>query len=97
MSVNERARGVAELLHTAGETHHVVYADVDGADDDWATWYSDWLVNHSSLPELLGAAPARSQLTYQLVSLDREFATEQPGERWEDFYAVRLIERLGTG
>ena len=27
-------------------------------DDDWATWYSDWLLNLSSLHELLGARPS---------------------------------------
>src|SRR5262249_47805540 len=46
---------VAELLHEAAETHHVVYRIVDGADDDWASWYADWLVRLSELPQLLGA------------------------------------------
>jgi hypothetical protein len=89
-------RKVAELLHAAGETHHVVFGIVDGADDDWATWYADWLVNLSELPELLGGKPARSELTYQLVSLDKEYATEKPAVPWEDYYAERLVERLGT-
>jgi hypothetical protein len=52
---------VSELLHEAGETHHRVYRIVDGADDDWATWYSDWLVNLSELPALLAPSlPAAS-------------------------------------
>ena len=52
---------VSELLHEAAETHHRVFRIVDGADDDWATWYADWLVNLSELPALLGAKPARSE------------------------------------
>jgi hypothetical protein len=36
---------VSELLHEAAETHHRVFRIVDGADDDWATWYADWLVS----------------------------------------------------
>lgn len=51
---------IAELLHEAAETHHVVDRIVDGDDPDWASWYADWLLDHSELPELLGAAPVRS-------------------------------------
>jgi hypothetical protein len=85
---------VSELLHEAAETHHRVFRIVDGADDDWATWYADWLVNLSELPTLLGAKPARSELTYLLVGLDRQYAAEAPGEPWEPYYARRIIEQL---
>jgi len=85
---------VSELLHEAAETHHRVFRIVDGADDDWATWYADWLVNLSELPALLGAKPARSELTYLLVGLDRQYAAEAPGEPWEPYYARRIIEQL---
>src|SRR5262249_59024685 len=40
----------SRLLHEAAETHHRVFRIVDGADDDWASWYADWLVNLSELP-----------------------------------------------
>jgi hypothetical protein len=88
---------IAELLHQAGETHHVVFGIVDGADDDWATWYSDWLVNLSELPSLLGMTPVRSELTYLLVKLDKEFTAERPAGRWEDHYARGLTARFGGG
>ena len=80
--------------HEAAETHHRVFRIVDGADDDWATWYADWLVNLSELPVLLGAKPGRSELTYLLVGLDRQYAAEAPGEPWEPYYARRIIEQL---
>ena len=51
------AAAIADLLHEAGETHHVVYRIVDGDDPDWASWYADWLLDHSELPQLLGTAP----------------------------------------
>ena len=38
---------VSRLLHEAGETCHRVFRIVDGAEEDWASWYSDWLVNLS--------------------------------------------------
>ena len=62
---------VSALLHEAGETHHRVFRIVDGADDDWASWYAWWLINLSELPDLLDAKPVRSELIYLLVSLDK--------------------------
>jgi hypothetical protein len=85
---------VADLLHEAAETHHIVYRIVDGDDPDWASWYADWLLDHSELPDLLGRTPVRSQLVHALVQLDRDFTSEAPGGRWEDFYADRLESLL---
>jgi hypothetical protein len=87
---------IAELLHQAAETHHIVFAITDGTDADWATWYSEWLVQLSRLPQLLGTKPVRSELTYLLVGLDQEFTRSAPSERWEDFYARRLVEHFGA-
>jgi hypothetical protein len=81
---------LAELLREAAETHHVVYRITDGDDPDWASWYADWLLELSELPELLGTRPVRSHLVHALVELDRAFAAAAPGERWEDWYAARL-------
>jgi hypothetical protein len=86
---------IAALLHEAGETHHQVFRIVDGADDDWASWYADWLIRLSELPELLGAPPVRSELVYMLVRLDKEYTeharTEPP---WPEYYAAGLIEHF---
>jgi hypothetical protein len=90
---------ISQLLHEAGETHHRVYRIVDGADDDWASWYADWLVRLSELPALLGTNPVRSELTYLLVGLDKEYAAAQSGESWETYYAKRILAHfsLPTG
>ena len=85
---------LSELLHEAAETHHVVYRITDGDDPDWASWYADWLLNLSELPELLGAAPVRSHLVHALVQLDRDYTRESPDGRWEDWYAARLSTYL---
>jgi hypothetical protein len=85
---------ISELLHEAGETHHRVYRIVDGADDDWASWYADWLVRLSELPDLLGGAPVRSELVYMLVRLDKEYTEKQPAQPWEDYYARALLEHF---
>jgi hypothetical protein len=82
---------ITSLLHEAGETHHHVFRIVDGADDDWASWYADWLANLSELPALLGVKPVRSELTWLLVSLDKEYTASQPNGGWETYYAQRIL------
>ena len=94
--MSERADKVSELLHEAGETHHQVFRITDGADDDWASWYSQWLVTLSELPELLGGKVVRSELTYLLVRLDKEYSEQPREERWEDYYARALLDHFGS-
>jgi len=90
---DELAR-IAELLHEAGETHHVVYRIVDGDDPDWASWYADWLLNLSEFPQLVGIKPVRSELVWLLVSLDKEYTQAKPELPWPQWYAARIIAEL---
>jgi len=85
---------ISGLLHEAGETHHRVYRIVDGDDQDWASWYADWLINLSELPDLLGVKPVRSELVYLLVSLDKQYTAEGPAEPGENYYASRVAEHF---
>jgi hypothetical protein len=88
------AGAVADLLREVAETHHRVYRISDGADDDWASWYADWLIELSELPTLLGRTPVRSELVYVLVLLDKEYAERQPTEPWTQYYARRVTEHF---
>jgi hypothetical protein len=81
---------LAALLREAAETHHIVFRITDGEDPDWASWYADWLLRLSELPQLLGRRPVRSHLVHALVELDRRYAAEAPDEPWEQWYAARL-------
>jgi hypothetical protein len=94
--MDDKARKISELLHEAAETHHRVYRIVDGADEDWASWYADWLVNLSELPELLSRKPVRSELVYLLVLSDRDYNESSPDQKWEDYYADRLMDHFGA-
>ena len=85
---------ISALLHEAGETHHQVFRIVDGADDDWASWYAQWLIDLSELPDLLGARPVRSELIYLLVSLDKQFTAETPDDPWEIYYARQILRHF---
>jgi hypothetical protein len=80
---------IAAVLRDAAELHHAVWRDTDGEDPDWASWYADWLLDHSDLPDLLGTTPVRSHLVHALVDLDRRHAAE---DHWEDAYALGLVE-----
>ena len=84
---------IAGLLHEAAETHHRVYRITDGADPDWASWYADWLLSLSELPDVLGRRPVRSDLVYELVRLGRDVGA---GQGWQKAYARELVARLGT-
>lgn len=94
--MDDRVERVRTLLHEAGETHHAVYRIVDGADDDWASWYSEWLVNLSELPEILGAKPVRSELTWMLVRLGKEYEAEPREESWQEFYAKGIVAHFAA-
>jgi hypothetical protein len=87
---------VAKVLHEAAETHHAVYRMSDGDDPDWASWYAEWLLDLSELPDLLGGRPVRSHLVHALVELELSYAAESPSDRWEDWYAARLLKRFGA-
>jgi hypothetical protein len=85
---------ISGLLHEAGETHHQVFRIADGADDDWASWYAQWLIDLSELSDLLGVRPVRSELIYLLVSLDKQFTAEAPSEPWETYYARQILRHF---
>ena len=88
--------GIAALLREVSDTHHVVFRITDGDDPDWASWYADWLLEHSELPAILGNAPVRSHLVSELVRLDREYTSAMPAEEWPDYYAASLAATFGS-
>jgi hypothetical protein len=94
--MDETPDRIRDLLHEAAETHHVVYRITDGDDPDWASWYADWLLDHSELPQLLAERPVRSHLVHALVELDRAYMRDRPSEPWEQVYARALVERFGA-
>lgn len=85
---------VAALLHEAGETHHLVYRIVDGDDPDWASWYADWLLNLSELPQILGTTPVRSELVWLLVKLDKAYTKAKPEIPWPQWYALQMVQHF---
>ena len=92
--MTDTAEQISSLLHEASETHHRVFRIVDGADDDWASWYAQWLIDLSELPGLLGRRPVRSELVYLLVDLDKHYVADNPKEPWEQYYARGILRHF---
>lgn len=80
-----------ELFREVGHAHHEAFADVDGADPEWPTWYAGHL--HRRLCTLLHADFTRSELIYLLVLVDRERGMHAPGAEWAGFYARFFVDR----
>jgi hypothetical protein len=98
MTTDSTEDRLAALLHEAAETHHHVYRITDGTDEDWASWYADWLLDLSELPEVLGGRPVRSHLVHALVQCDRDHTANKLDEPWTHFYAHELAtEFAGSG
>ena len=93
--MTDQSDRLAALLHEAGETHHLVYRIVDGDDPDWASWYADWLLNLSELPQILGHKPVRSELVWLLVSLDKDYTMASPDLPWPQWYAEGVLAHFG--
>src|SRR5947207_13714330 len=96
MDAESANKAIAALLDEAGDTLHRVYRITDGVDDDWASWYADWLLRLSELPSMVDSAPVRSELVYMLVKLDKEHTASAAAEPWPEFYAARLLEHFRT-
>ncbi len=93
---SEGERRISALLREAADLHHRMFRMTDGEDPNWASWYSEWLVNLSELPEIMGAAPVKDELIYLLVLLDKQYREQQPGQEWPDWYAGRILAHFST-
>jgi hypothetical protein len=94
MTQSPRQHAVAVLLEEAAETHHRVYRITEGVDEDWASWYADWLLNLSELPGLLGVTPVRSHLVHALVQCDRDHVEAENPEPWPMSYSRSLCAQF---
>ena len=88
--VAEQVKALGGLLRETQKDHHQAYIDTDGDHPDWAIWYADYLFG--KLPRYLNAEMIRSESVYNLVLLDKKYTAEEPGIRWNEFYARHLLE-----
>ena len=82
---DRREKKIAELLQEAAETHHRVYRITDGSDDDWASWYAQWLLDLSELYEHHSELAQGAQLEVHVARLACQFESliqEETGRSW---------------
>lgn len=87
-------QAIVELLQETGHAHHQAFLATDGADPDWAIWYTDYL--YEKLPVYLGTQLDRSELVYAFKRLDYEIRMFFPNTPWPRFYAQELISRYSS-
>jgi hypothetical protein len=86
-------RDLADLLARTGAAHGEYETRELGGryDEDWATWYAAYLIDHG-LNDLVGGAPRTAAgLRDELRQLDVDFKREQPAGGWPTYYARRLV------
>jgi NAD(P)H-hydrate epimerase len=89
--MEDKITALTELMRQSGHAHHQAFLATNGADDDWAIWYADYL--YDKLPSYLGKQLPRSEIVYALKRLDYEYQAEKPNEHWSSCYARRLLMR----
>lgn len=80
---------LAQLLIEAGAAHHKAYIGSDGFDPEWAAWYAPFL--QARIGDGLGRAVTRSELTYLLISAERQQADQGDTSPWPEFYAGVIL------
>ncbi len=89
--MEEAIQALANLFMETGEAHHQAYIETDGADEDWAIWYADYL--HGKLPDHIGVTLAKSEIVYLLMLLSYEQPMNAPSGNWRVYYAEDLLGR----
>ena len=84
-------KSLVSLFRETAEAHHHAFAKTDGVDPEWPSWYAEHV--QKGLNEALGATLTRSELTYLIVSAEKERELRAPGANWPPYYAKFFLER----
>lgn len=83
---------LTELFREAGTAHHRAFAPVNGADDDWPTWYAGFLAEH--LGRAFHTRFEISQLAEALMVVEAERQAVSAAD-WPRYYARWFLSRYG--
>lgn len=89
--MNNLTGQLTALFEQTSKAHHEAFAAVDGADDDWPTWYANYLID--KLPSLLGKSFAKNELVDLLTQLSKDHSQTASGTPWPRYYANCFVER----
>ncbi len=79
------------LLMQTGEAHHAAYIETDGADPEWAVWYSGHL--QALLGDGLGRSITRSEIVYLLIKAQKDRDATGSEEPWATYYADVILSQ----
>lgn len=89
--MEDNIQAIINLLQETGQAHHQAFIEVNGADDDWAIWYAEYLFG--KLNDKLNTSLTRAQIVVLLVEFDQQFKATNPDTHWTRFYATELVKR----
>jgi hypothetical protein len=88
----ERIEALSELLRETSEAHAHEFADTDGSDSAWASWFAERL--EGRLSEILEHELDRNRIATLLEEAEQEHLVTSPGRDWPSYYAEFFIARV---
>ena len=88
--------GIADLLSQASTAHHhYEQTELKGVyDQDWATWYAQYVVTHG-LEQFIGTQVPTDRLSRLLAQSTESHKQEKSEKSWADYTAQRIVDALG--
>jgi NAD(P)H-hydrate epimerase len=90
MEEQERIQQIVDLLQETRREHHRAYAETNGADPQWPSWYAERI--HEQFNALLESPLTESEIAEQLSALEEEHRDEAPEVNWAEYYARALLK-----
>ena len=86
---------IIEVLKRAGQAHgHYETTVLKGVyDQDWAPWYTDWVIQHG-FNDLMGTKHDAVSLGQLLFDLNEDHKQSSGGKGWAEYTAARLVEMM---
>ncbi len=83
---------IAELFEETAEAHLHAFEATEGKDPEWPLWYAEYMKD--KLGKLLVYDFTISELVYWLITLDKTYREQTPGEAWTTFYGGLLVNEF---
>jgi hypothetical protein len=81
---------LTQLFKEAGQAHHQAFLGANGADENWAAWYAEYL--QGPLNFLFGVMISKEDLTEMLTAFDKKHQMDTSNTLWADYYARLFLE-----
>jgi NAD(P)H-hydrate epimerase len=90
MEEQEQIEQIVKLLQETRQEHHRAYAETNGADPEWPSWYAERMSER--LNRLLECRLTKSEIAEQLDALEEGHRDQAPDVNWAEYYARALLK-----